>query len=76
MILIAEAEKQSNIIRGEGEAKAIEIFAQALEQDPEFYGFLRSLDAYKKFLASNSTIVMSSDSELFQFLETPGVSPN
>ena len=72
-ILLANAERQANIIRGEGEGKAIEIFARALEQDPEFFAFQRSLEAYKQFLASNTTVVLSSDAELFQFLEEPSV---
>ncbi|PZC45050.1 MAG: membrane protease subunit HflC [Chloroflexi bacterium] len=70
-IILAEANKQSNIIRGEGEARAIEIFASALEQDPEFFAFQRSLEAYKKFLESDATLVLSSESELFKYLENP-----
>lgn len=70
-IIRAEAQRQANIIRGEGEAEAIRIFAQALEQDPEFYSFQRSLEAYKNFLTTNSTLVLPSDSELFQFLQSP-----
>ena len=70
-IILAEANKQSNIIRGEGEARAIEIFAAALEQDPEFFAFQRSLEAYKTFLESDATLVLSSDSELFKYLENP-----
>lgn len=70
-VLIAEAERDANIIRGSGEADAIKIFAQALEQDPEFYAFQRSLDAYKKFFTPNTTIVLPADSELFQFLQNP-----
>ena len=68
-IILADAEKQANITRGEGEGKAIEIFARALEQDPEFFAFQRSLEAYKTFLSTNTTVVLSSDDELFQFLE-------
>lgn len=70
-VLIAEAERDANIIRGAGEAEAIKIFAQALEQDPEFYAFQRSLDAYKKFFTPNTTIVLPADNELFQFLQNP-----
>ena len=49
-IIGAEAERDANILRGEGEAEAIRIFADALEQGPEFYAFQRSLQAYKMFL--------------------------
>ena len=67
----AKAEKEANILKGEGEAQAIEIFASALEQDPEFFAFQRSLEAYKKFLASNATVVLSSDADIFQYLQDP-----
>jgi membrane protease subunit HflC len=70
-IILADAQRQAQLTRGEGEAEAIRIFAEALEQDPEFYAFQRSLEAYKKFLASNTTVVLSSDAELFQFLDDP-----
>ena len=68
-IILADAGKQGNITRGEGEAQAIEIFAKALEQDPEFFVFQRSLEAYKTFLTSNTTVVLSSEADLFQVLE-------
>ncbi len=72
-IIRAEAERDANIIRGEGEAEAVRIFAEALSEDPEFYSFQRSLEAYRKFLGTNSTtMVLPADSELFQFLQTPG----
>ena len=67
----AKAEKEANILKGEGEAQAIEIFASALEQDPEFFAFQRSLEAYKKFLTSNATLVLSSDADIFQYLQDP-----
>jgi len=70
-ILLAEAERIANITRGEGEAAAIAIFAEALEQDPEFYAFQRSLEAYKVFLKSNTTVVFPANSDLFQFLTSP-----
>ena len=69
-IIRAEAERDANITRGEGEAEAIRILASALEQDPEFYAFRRSLEAYTKFLTQNSTVVLSSESDLFAFLES------
>ena len=75
-IIQAEAERDANRLRGQGEAQAIAIFADALEQDPEFYAFTRSLETYKKSLAENTTVVLSSDSTLFQYLQDPtGLSP-
>lgn len=70
-IILAEAERQANLTRGDGEAQAIEIFAEALQQDPEFFAFQRSLEAYKEFLSTNSTVILSSEAELFQFLDNP-----
>ena len=70
-IIQAEADRDANILRGEGEAQAINILAEALEQDPEFYAFRRSLEAYANFLNANTTVVLSSDSALFQYLESP-----
>ena len=70
-IRLADATKQSDILRGEGEAQAIEIFADALEQDPEFFAFQRSLEAYKTFLSTNSTVILSSEADLFRFLQDP-----
>jgi len=75
-IIVANAEKDANILRGEGEAKAIEIFAAAVGEDLEFYTFQRSLEAYGDILAEKSTIVIPADSDLFQFLQSPaGLTP-
>jgi membrane protease subunit HflC len=70
-IILAEAERDAARLRGDGEAQAILIFAAALEQGPEFFEFQRSLEAYKKFLSTNSTIILSSEADLFRFLEDP-----
>jgi membrane protease subunit HflC len=70
-IILAEAGKQSQIIRGEGEAEAISIFAEAYGRDPEFYYFTRTLEAYGRALASDTTVVLSADSDLFRYLEDP-----
>ena len=65
------AQRDADIIRGEGEAESIGIFAEALEQDPEFYTFQRTLEAYRKLLTQNTTVVLPADSDLFQFLQNP-----
>ena len=57
-IILANSRRDSDIIRGCGEAEATRVFAAALEQDPEFYTFQRSLEAYTKFLSANTTVVM------------------
>ena len=70
-IVLAEADRTANRLRGEGEAEAIRILAEALEEDPEFFAFRRSLEAYTNFLTEKSTIVLSSKNDLFQYLESP-----
>ena len=75
-VISAEADEMSNELRGEGEAEAISILAEALEQDPELFAFRRSLEAYKTFLGNNTTLVLPTDSDLFQFLQSPqGIAP-
>jgi membrane protease subunit HflC len=66
--ILAEAYKQSQIIRGEGEAESANIYADAYRQAPEFFKLLRTLEAYKKILDSKTTLVLSSDSELLRYL--------
>ena len=68
-ITLETANGQAAITRGEGEALAIEALAEALKSDPEFYGFVRSLEAYEKSL-DGSTIILDPTSELFKYLET------
>ncbi len=71
-IIIAAADRDSSRLRGEGEAEAIAILADALNQNPDFYSFRRSLDAYRQFLSTQSTMVLTSDSDLFEFLQSAG----
>jgi membrane protease subunit HflC len=67
--LIADAKREAERTRGEAAAKAIEIYAEAHAKDPEFYRFLRSLDAYRNILTERTTLVLSAESELFQYLD-------
>ena len=71
-IILAKADRESARLRGEGEAEAISILADALNRDPDFFTFRRSLDAYRQFLSTQSTMILSSDSELFRFLQSSG----
>lgn len=73
-VILADADRESNQIRGEGEAEAIKILAEALNQDPNFFAFRRSLQAYQTFLKNQDTIILSADSPLFRFLASPGSS--
>jgi membrane protease subunit HflC len=67
-VLLAEAKKKANILRGEGDAIRNRVFADAYRRDPEFFAFYRSLEAYKVALTSNdTTMVLSPDSEFFRY---------
>ena len=68
-ILLAEAYKTSQEIRGTGDAKAYKIYAKAYRQDVEFFEFIRSMEAYKKTFSSDTTMVLSPDSEFLRFLK-------
>lgn len=68
-VTLETAEGYAAFTRGEGEALAIEALAIALKSDPEFYGFVRSLEAYENSL-SGSTIILDPTSELFRYLES------
>ena len=70
-VILAQAQQQSNRIRGEGEAEAISILADALNRDPELFAFLRSLEAYQRIIQAQDTIILSSDSPLFDYLAGP-----
>ncbi|MBA7688835.1 Modulator of FtsH protease HflC [subsurface metagenome] len=70
-ILLAESYRQAEKLKGEGDAEAIKIYAQAFEKDPEFYSFVRTLEAYQKSLRKGTTIVLPGDSEFFQYLSPP-----
>ncbi len=68
-IILAEAYRESEELRGAGDAKAFKIYADAYRQDPRFFEFTRSMEAYKKTFNDKSTIVMSPDSEFFRYLK-------
>lgn len=68
----SEAYRQVEEIRGVADAKATEIYAKAYNQSPEsveFYEFTRTMESYKTIMASNTTLVLSTDSDLFKFLK-------
>jgi len=67
-ITLESARGEAAVLRGEGEKLAIDALADALSADPEFYGFVRSLEAYEASLPG-STIILDPTSELFQYLE-------
>ena len=71
-MILAEADRDAARLRGDGEAQAISILAESLNKDPEFFSFQRSLEAYKTFLNQRTTVILSSDADIFQFLQSPG----
>ncbi|SDC33469.1 protease modulator HflC [Ruegeria marina] len=70
--LVSEARREAEIARGEADAERNAIFAEAFGKDPEFFEFYRSLSAYEKALkGGNSSLVLSPDSEFFNYLKSP-----
>lgn len=75
-VLVAEARRDADILRGEGDGEAVRIFASAFGQDPDFFGFYRSMQAYRRALTDNATsLVLSPDSEFFQYFKDAQESP-
>jgi len=68
-IILSGAYKESQQIRGEGDAKAVKIYADAYNLDTDFYYFTRTLEAYKKSLPQSTTFVSSADNEFFEYLK-------
>ena len=66
-VLLAEAYAAAEKLKGGGDAQAIKIYADAFGQDPEFYQFLRTLEAYTKFIDDKTTIVLPPDSPLLKY---------
>ncbi len=69
--IVSEAYKQAEIIKGEGDAEAIRIYAEAFQKDPTFYRFIRTLAAYEKIIDGKTTAVLPADSELLQYFGGP-----
>lgn len=70
-ILLATAKQDAEKLRGEGDATATRVYAEAYGKDAGFYSFVRSLQAYEQFLGKRSTLVLPADSDLFRFLSSP-----
>ena len=73
-VLLANAKKQSEIMKGEGDGQRNKIFAQAFGKDPEFFAFYRAMQAYEKALIGGDTsLILSPDSDFFKFFGSTGV---
>ena len=67
-VILAEAYKTAQQIRGEGEAKALDIYASSFSKDPKFYEFIRTLETFEKVIDDKTTLVLPGDSKLFKEL--------
>jgi len=73
-VLLANAKKQSEIMKGEGDGQRNKIFAEAFGKDPEFFAFYRAMQAYEKALIGGDTsLILSPDSDFFKFFGNAGV---
>ncbi|MEE8259667.1 MAG: protease modulator HflC [Nitrospinaceae bacterium] len=68
-IILAKAYKTSQELKGAGEARAYKIYADAYKQDPKFFEFVRTMEAYKKTFAKDTTMVLTPDSEFLKYLK-------
>ena len=67
-IILADAYKKAQQVRGEGEAQALDIYASSFSKSPDFYEFLRTLETYEKVIDKKTTLVLPGDSKLFKDL--------
>ncbi|PTT49837.1 protease modulator HflC [Aeromonas sp. HMWF014] len=71
-VMIADAERNARQLRGEGDAEAAKIYADSYQKDPEFFSFVRSMEAYRKsFAGGNELMVLKPDSEFFRYFRSP-----
>jgi modulator of FtsH protease HflC len=70
-VILAEAYRDAERLRGEGDAKAAETYANAYGQDPEFYSFYRSLNAYRSGIGQGSVLVLDPKSDFFKYFNNP-----
>jgi membrane protease subunit HflC len=71
-VIIAEAYREAQRTKGDGDAKSAAIYAQAFQQNPEFFGFYRSIEAYRQsFRGKNDVMVLDPSSDFFKYLKDP-----
>ncbi|MDH3347737.1 MAG: protease modulator HflC, partial [Desulfobulbaceae bacterium] len=68
--ITSTAKRKATEIKGTADAKASKIYAEAYSKHPEFYSFLKSLESYRDILGDNTSLILSSDTELFQYLQS------
>ncbi len=73
-VILAEAEREAQILRGEGDKTAIRTYTGAFNKDPDFYAFIRSLEAYRNTLATPDTrLILSPESAFFRYFDGDGI---
>jgi len=70
-VILAEAYKTAQTLKGEGEAESIRIYAESFNQDPEFYKFYRTLESYRLTFKDKTTVLLSTDSDFLKYLTKP-----
>ncbi len=68
-VIISEAVRKSQVFRGEGDAIATKLYAEAYQKDPAFFYFLKTMEAYKKTLGENDTLILTPKNEFFRYLK-------
>lgn len=68
--ILSGAYKEAQTVKGEADAKATDVYAQAYNKDPEFYAFLKTLETYQNTIDSETTLILSTDAEYFRYLKT------
>jgi membrane protease subunit HflC len=71
-VIVANAKGEAQVFRGEGDAESARIYADAYNESPEFYAFIRSLEAYRNTIGEGTTVILSPDSEFFEFFVSSG----
>ncbi len=68
-VVLSEANRKASEIKGEADAKATKIYGDAYGQDPDFYSFYKTLETYAEVIGNNTSLILSSDSDLYKYLK-------
>ncbi len=68
-VILSEAQRKAQVFRGEGDAEATKLYAEAYMQDPAFFYFLKTMEAYKKTLGEGDTLIITPKSEFFRYMK-------
>ena len=70
-IILAKSYRESEAIKGEGEAVSMKNYARVIRKDIDYYKFTRSMEVYSEMIKENSTVILSTDSELLKYFKPP-----